>query len=303
MIGASFSQLARSPFSAFSIMNCHSAREAFPALLDHRTLATAHLEERAHLAGCPDCQREFAALSKTLQALDTLPVPPPSPRLRTNFYSMLEEEKHSAASALAAAERKRETGRPRSWPLWRLIAGPLAAGGLVAAGFIVGQRSAVTPAPTTPPDRTAEVAAMQQQIQQLQREVSQVGTLVSYSLLQQQQLPANDRLRTVLTSATQENPGDRAIQELIAALAFDTSPNVRLRALEALYLHAEDEIVRAGVVASLPREQNPLVQVAMIDFLAASNAAQARPALERISASETVDENVRTAARRVLAKL
>lgn len=280
-------------------MNCQSTREAFPALLDHRTPATSHLEERTHLASCPDCQREFAAMSKTLQALDTLPVPSPSPRLRTSFYAMLEEEKHSAASAVAAAERQRN--RPFAWPWWRWVVGPLSAAALLAVGFVAGQRSVFVPAPSV--DRSAEVAAMQQQIQQLQREVSQVGTLVSHSLVQQQQRPANDRLRTVLISATLENPGDRAIQELIAALAFDTSPNVRLRALEALYAHSEDETVRAGVVASLPREQNPLVQVAMIDFLAASNDAQARPALEKISASQTADENVRAAAQRVLAKL
>lgn len=282
-------------------MNCQTAREAFPALLDHRTAPTAHVEERAHLAVCPDCQREFAALSRTLQDLDTLPVPAPSARLRTNFYAMLEEEKHSAASAVTAAERKRLRESGHGWALWRWLVGPLAAGGLVALGFVAGQRTVVSPMPAA--DRSAEVAAMQQQIQQLQREVSQVGTLVNYSLLQQQQRPANDRLRGVLTSATLENPGERTIQDLIGALAFDTSPNVRLRALEALYPHAEDEIVRAGVVASLPREQNPLVQVAMIDFLAATNDAQARPALEKLSATLGVDENVRTAARRALTQL
>lgn len=282
-------------------MNCQLARETFPALLDHRTSPTAHVEERGHLASCPDCQREFAALSQTLQALDTLPAPAPSAKLRTNFYAMLEEEKHSAASAVAAAERKRHRDAHRGWAAWRWLIGPLAAGGLVAIGFIAGQRT--HPAPVAAPDRSGEVAAMQQQIQQLQREVSQVGTLVNYSLLQQQQRPANDRLRGVLTSATLENPGERTIQDLIAALAFDTSPNVRLRALEALYQYSEDDIVRAGVVASLPREQNPLVQVAMIDFLAAANDAQARPALEKLSASLGADENVRTAARRALTQL
>ena len=42
----------------------HDARERLP-ILDRRTAATDHLEARAHLASCPDCQREFAAFSQT----------------------------------------------------------------------------------------------------------------------------------------------------------------------------------------------------------------------------------------------
>ena len=72
-------------------MNCQRAREVFPELLDPRHSAghvppgsgepAAHLEVRAHLAACPDCQREFAAFSRTVATLDTLPLPKPSPRL------------------------------------------------------------------------------------------------------------------------------------------------------------------------------------------------------------------------------
>src|SRR5687767_12093244 len=113
-------------------MNCQRARETFSELLDRRTPATAHLEARTHLAGCPDCQREFAGLSQTLDSLDAMPTTPPSPRLRQNFYAMLEEEKHSAASIRAAAERE---FRARRTPLLRWILAPLAGCALVALGF------------------------------------------------------------------------------------------------------------------------------------------------------------------------
>jgi hypothetical protein len=118
-----------------------------------------------------------------------------------------------------------------------------------------------------------------------------------------QQRPANDRLKTVLTSATQENPSDRLINELIASLALDSSANVRLQALEALYPYASREVVRAAVLTSLPRESSPLVQVSMIDFLAAARDHEAKPALEKMTTSEAVDVNVRTAAKRALAQL
>ena len=277
-------------------MNCTRTRETFSELLDPRTAATAHLEARTHLAGCPECQREFSSLSQTLAVLDTMPTPSPTPRLRQNFYAMLEAEKTTAASERGATAREH---RPRRMPRWGWILSPIAAAALLVLGFVAGQRSV----PAAPPVPAADTVAMRHEIKSLQEQVSQMGQLVGYSLLQQQQRPANDRFRGVLTSATIENPNDKILNDLIGSLALDPSANVRLRALEALYPHADQEVVRAGVLASLPREQNPLVQVSMIDFLAAARDREAAPALEKLSTSGSTDPSVRDAAKRALMQL
>jgi hypothetical protein len=279
-------------------MNCQRARESFADLLDSRTPASAHQETRTHLAECPDCQREFAALSQTLNALDTMPVPQPSPRLRRNFYAMLEEEKHSAESVRVAVERPALARR--AW-LWRRIVSPLAGAALLLLGFVAGQRS-VVPAPlpqavaNTP---SVETAAMQQKIAQLENQMNKMGTLVGYSLM----LPANDRLREVFASSAQASPNEATVNELIRTLALDPSVNVRLAAIEKLYVHADQALVRASVLAQLNREPNPVVQVEMIEFIATAQDKEARPALTKLFADTTADENVRDAARRALAQL
>jgi hypothetical protein len=287
-------------------MNCQTVRDHFPDLLDPRTqtmpasVNPAFVEARTHLANCPDCQREFAALSQTAAALDALDVAAPSTKLRRDFYAMLEEEKHSAASAVAAATRLR---RHHVW--WRFIVAPLGACALLAAGFLAGTRYGVTPVVTTSPTTVANDET-KQQLKDLQAKVDQMekmNQLVAYQLSNNQTRPANERLNTVLTSATQQNPTDRMINELITSLALDTSPNVRLRALDALYPHANLELVRTAVVASLTRETSPLVQVAMIDFLAAARDHEAKPTLEKLTANQLVDENVRIAAKRAIAQL
>lgn len=275
-------------------MNCQAAREIFPELLDGRTAVTAQPGARTHLANCPECQREFSALSQTLAALDAMPTPAPSPRLRTNFYAMLEEEKHSAASAQAAQHRGRRAPRLAFWS-WLLA--PVAAAALLLVGFFAGTRYAPVP---TAPDQNA---ALHREIAGLKEKIDTMGQLVGYSLLQQQQQPGNDRLRGVLTSAKLESPDDAVLNDLISSLAFDASTNVRLRALEALYPHAEKPVVRTAVLVSLPREPSPLVQVAMIDFLAAARDREAAPTFEKISASDTADASVREAARRALTQL
>jgi HEAT repeat protein len=284
-------------------MTCQHARDHFPDLLDPRTAATAHLEVRRHLASCPACQTEFARISHTAHALDALPVAPPSPRLRQNFYALLAAEKGIAPpSAVAPAN----SARPGGFLRWFFA--PVAAMALALLSFVAGTRYATAPAPT-PVSRARAIAAeadattAHRKIAELERKLDTMGQLVGYTILQQQR-PTHERLRSVLRSASSasENPDDSVINELISALAFDPSINVRLRAIEALFPHADQDVVRAGVLASLSREQNPLVQVSMIDFLTEAGDTEARPALEKISLSESTDRSVRDAARRALAQ-
>lgn len=283
-------------------MNCQSAREVFPELLDHRTVATAHLEARTHLARCPDCQREFAALTQTAHALDAMITPPPSPRLRKNFYAMLEEEKHSAASVHAVAQRE---NRARRTTLWRWVLSPLAACALLALGFALGQRTVPAPVREQTADVSTqrELSAMREQLAQTTAQLNKMSTLVTWSIVQQQQNPANERLRDVLTAAKTEQPSDKTLDDLLQALTFDPNVNVRLRAVEALYPHAQRALVQAGVLAALPREQNPLVQLELIDFVAATQVPDAGAVLEKIAADESANASVRDAAQFALAQL
>jgi hypothetical protein len=299
-------------------MNCQRAREVFPELLDERTSAsrphdaaarTAQAEARTHLAHCPDCQREFAALKQTATALDAMITPQPSPRLRQNFYAMLEEEKHSAASMRAVSAREHAARRAT---LWRWILSPLAACALLVLGFMLGQRSGPRAEPVAAPpsgsmaatdDTTKrELVALREQITQQRQQLDKMTTLVGYSILSQQQNPANERLREVLAAARSENVNDKTLDDLIQALTLDPNANVRLRAIEALYPHAERDTVRAGVLAALPREQNPLVQLELIDFVATARDPNAMPILEQISADEATNRAVRDAARLALAQ-
>jgi hypothetical protein len=275
-------------------MNCTDARELFPALLDQRTPATAHLDARGHLASCPDCQREFAALTQTLAALDAMPTSPPSPRLRKNFYAMLEEEKNSAASVRAVAKREHRASLIR----WLLFPAGIAAA--IAVGFLAGQRST---APVVAASGQ-QVAALEKKVTELSAKIEKTNLIAQTSLLASQaESPTNERLRDVLAAARSDHPDKKALAALIDALAFDPNTNVRLRALDALSDHADQSEVRAGVLTALTREQNPLVQLEMIDFVAAAHDREATAVLEKISQNEQIDRAVRDAASRALTQL
>ncbi len=281
-------------------MNCVQARDRFAELLDHRLESPVSGDLRAHLATCPACQRDFASLRDTLDRLDAMPTPKPSPRLRAGFYAMLEDEKRSAAASPARTAAAR---RPARRQLWRWILSPLAAGGLLVLGFLAGQYAPsrqAAPATTAPAANSTD-AATQQELADLRKKVDSMTQLVGYSLLQQQ--PAGERLKGVLAAQHLNGESDEVITKLINTLALDPSTNVRLSALEALYQHADKDVVRAGVLASLSREQNPLVQVSMIDFLVAARDREAASTLQDLARSDKVDRSVRDAAQRALVQI
>jgi hypothetical protein len=265
-------------------MNCQTCREQMIELADARLDEKAAAEARAHIAGCAACAAEFEELSLALGALDTLPVAAPSHRLRAGVMGQIETEKLTQRNraAWASSIRTAASSREGRRPVWATaILQVLGVGGLVVMGFFVGERTAT-----------------ERQLAQLRAKVDTMGQLVEQSVLQKR--PAGERLETVLTEATVRKPDERAIDGLINSLAFDPSVNVRLNALTALYSHADQEVVRAGVLACLPREGNPLVQVSMIDFLVATKSREAAPELVKLAGDDRADADVRDSARRAI---
>jgi hypothetical protein len=265
-------------------MNCQFCREHMIELADAKLDAGTAADVRGHIFACEECRREFESFSLVLGALDAIPSDPPSHRLRAQVGGQIEAEKltlrNQAAWASSIRSAAASPGHRRvPWMQFVLQAAGVCA--LVALGFILGERTAT-----------------QRQLADLRARVDTVGQLVQQSVLQKR--PTGDRLQTVLTAATNRRPDERVIDGLINSLAFDPSVNVRLNALSALYAQADQEVVRAGVLACLPREANPLVQVSMIDFLVAAKAREASPELRRIASDEKANTDVRDSARRAI---
>ncbi len=278
-------------------MNCQRIQESFLDYQDGRLDPPEAAAVREHLKTCLVCQREWAGFQEISLKLDRLPPEEPSPRLRTQFFAMLETHRRAADSRSPFVLMRSRLDRvfaallPARPALQFALAGLLLVGGLyVGARYLhpFGRTQAVDPA------TARELADLRQQ-------VNSMGTLVTYSLLQQQS--TGDRLKAVLATLDLKQADQHVVSELLGALAFDPSVNVRLSALQALYPHADQAAVRAAVAASLPRDPSPLVQVSMIDFLASTRDPVALGALESVSRSQDYDVAVRNAARHALAQL
>jgi hypothetical protein len=265
-------------------MNCKDCTERMAELADGKLDERTEALLRGHIEGCDACAREFAGLKATLEALDGLPANPPTHALRATVMGLIESEKLTLAkeAAWASTLRSARGHKAARRPAWvPALLGALGAGALLVLGFVLGERTAT-----------------QRQLADLRVRVDTMGQLVEQSVLQKR--ATGERLETVLTAARTTKPDDRVIDGLINSLAFDPSVNVRLNALSALYGHADQEVVRAGVLACLPRESNPMVQVSMIDFLVAAKAREASPEFRKLSLDDKADTDVRDSAKRAI---
>jgi hypothetical protein len=265
-------------------MNCTSCLERMTELacgkLDEKTAASL----RGHMDSCPECRREFATLTRTVESLDALPSRAPSERLRAQLMGDIETEKLTLRSQADWATSIRSAARPRAgrrFPWTLLLLQGLGACALAAVGFIAGERTAT-----------------ERQVADLRARVDTMGQLVEQSVLEKR--TTGERLETVLTAGASTKPDERVIDGLINSMAFDSSVNVRLNALGALYAHANQDVVRAAVIACLPRETSPLMQVSMIDFLVAARAHEASPELRSLLVDSKANGDVRESARRAM---
>jgi len=270
-------------------MNCQRIQESFLDYQDGRLAPAESSAVRDHLKTCLTCQREWASLQEIFLKLDRLPPVEPSPRLRTQFFAMLETHRRQADTRSPFVLMRSRFDRffsllLPSRPAFQLalVCAPL------ALGLFVGVRY-FRPAGADP--------AVARQLEELRNKVDSM----SYAMLQQQS--TGDRVKTVLATMDLKQTDQRVVTGLLNTLAYDPSVNVRLSALEALYPHANLAEVRSAVAAALPREPSPLIQVTMIDFLAGSRDPAAFATLETVSRTPTYDQAVREAARRAIAML
>ena len=278
-------------------MNCQRVQDSFIDYQDGSLPADEAAVLRTHLASCPPCQREWSALQEIARKLDTLATEEePGPRLRENFYAMLEthQREADAPSPFALARSRLDRFFAALLPAQPALQFALGIA-LLAGGLFAGEHFLTRPAAAPVDD------SLKKEIADLHRQLGSMNQLVTYSLLQQQS--TSDRMQTVLAKMDLKSPDRKVLTDLVGSLAFDPSINVRLSAVEVLAQHADDSLVRAGVLSALPRENAPLVQVAMIELLATARDLQARPVFEKLSRDEAADKNVREAARRALAVL
>ena len=136
---------------------------------------------------------------------------------------------------------------------------------------------------------TQQVAQLEREVQQMKRALMNTGNY--------QQASAGERLSAVNISAqipVNDSQLDQQITDiLIYTLNNDESVNVRLAAAEALFRFSNEPPIKRALTASLNKQQDPLVQITLIDMLVELRATNAINEMKKMLVNSNTQELVR----------
>jgi hypothetical protein len=260
-------------------MNCKQVRKHLPDLLVNELDKNIRREITDHLATCASCKKEWESMSSLWEKMAMLPEEQPSKRMHDRFYAMLEAYKQSALFEKTAARRSKflDDWLERWWPQRPAVQFVLAVL-LLALGLIIGTIF------TMRGSKGGEIA-------QLREEVHDMKQLVTISLLEKQS--AIERLRGVNLSYQIAQPDSQVLTALLDTLNYDPNVNVRLAAVDALYLFHDKKIVKEGLVQSFSNQTSPLVQIALIDLMVDIRERQSIEALKLLIQDKKLNPTVK----------
>jgi len=260
-------------------MTCDKIQEKFADYLTGDLDEAGRDQVREHIAACAACREDLENLTVVWAKLGVLPEEQPSGAVRSRFYSMLEEFKSADAPRPAWREwfSFRRPAFAASFSVLLLLVG-LGAGWLMNGG----------------PAGRQKYASLSSEVQNMRQEMA-------VSLLGRPS--ATERIQGVGYTAGVERPNDATLAALFDAVDRDPNPNVRLAAVEALYLFRDRPGVRESLVKSLSVQTYPLVQVALIDFLVEVREARAAAALKALVEGDELTPEVKKRAEQGLKQI
>jgi len=268
-------------------MQCEEVRNQFTDYLTESLAEPVRSEIQQHLIACESCRSEGQDLKDIWTKLDAIPAErPDTAGMRARFDVMLDAYRqgmdHAPASTWWGSVNTWIAG---FWPKQPALQLALTAA-LIVIGVVAGRQYPSVVPPPTPITQNAGI-----EVTQLREEVRDMSQMVALALMQQQS--ASERLKGVGWSNQIEQPDTEILNALLDTLMHDDNVNVRLAAVEALKKFGERQIVRKGVLQALEKQDAPLVQVALIDYVVERQDKESVDTLRKIAQDADVNESVR----------
>ncbi len=216
-----------------------------------------------------DAYKLYEELKEVIRAMEAVSPAEPSSRLREGFENILREEMRNANKARVVKMR----------PWWYAAAAGIALllTGL-AIGFFISQRNIRN-------EKLAEALRQKEYTSQLVAMISDSES-------------AGRRILGVREAAAESTAGDEIFEALIKTMDEDPNPNVRLAAIEALARFSREPMVRQALIASLRKQTDPVVQIALIQLMVDMKVQEAIKPLRQMADDETLIESVKDEAQR-----
>jgi hypothetical protein len=260
-------------------MKCEEIESLITGYLDGGLDKLVKKEIEKHLETCEKCRDEISESRKMLELISDQGVEIPDESLRINFYHMLHNEIRKSGISYKGSH-------PGGIGLWRRNRTFLAAAGiaLLVCGAFIGMLI----------NSTKWSRMNLAQMEKIEAKITGMKKDAMLTLLDNKS--SSFRLQGISYADELEQPGDIVIEALLKTLNNDKNVNVRMAAAYALSKFTDNRIVCDSLVASLPRQNDPILQVTMINILVEIHEESALKIIQQIMKNEQTLKEVRTVA-------
>ncbi|MFD2563353.1 HEAT repeat domain-containing protein [Aquimarina rubra] len=245
-------------------MNCKQIQELLIDYLDGNLDQKEHQVITAHLTICNSCQESLQELQLIFDGIDQDPEELPDASMKVNFEEMLQKEKETLSDSKIVSLQKNTKNS------WRTVLQIAATVALIVSAYFYGKQQ-------NNESFSQEMAVLEEEKVQLKQEVT-------ISLIENKS--ASKRLQAVYYAEEFEKPGNEILKALINKMLYDDHINVRLAAAEALTKFSDSEMVRKALVNALETEQDPGMQIELIQILVSIQEKRAVPSMEKLLQNE-----------------
>jgi hypothetical protein len=255
-------------------MKCGNVEELLVDYLDGKLEEEIRIDIERHLVTCESCLDMVRESKELLQLFAKEEMIKPDETLRINFYHMLHSEIRKNESLKSSTLQTSKA----SWynrSSYRIAAGfaILICGSFLGALIFSGIRNN---------SDKSELAI-------LRSEVNSIKRTAMFTMLKEES--SSDRIQAVYYADDLENADENVINVLLNTLNQDKNSNVRLAAAFALSKYAGQKSICDSLVKSLSLQDDPIVQVTLINILVERKEKSAiKPIQKIISDSGTLKE-------------
>lgn len=264
-------------------MKCEEAEARMTDYIDNNLDEGLRRKMENHFDSCERCADLVIESRQVLQLISKEEMTEPCESMRINFYNMLNSEiKKSEEIKYTPSSISLKRGSGFNW---MSIAAGLA---LLIAGTFIGLY-------------IHSVSVRSSEIAQLQAEVSELKKNTMFTMLKENS--SSDRIQAVGYAEEFEIPDQNVIDVLIKTLNNDRNVNVRMAAAYALSKFADQRGVCDSLVKSLVLQQDPILQITLINILAERSEKSALRPIQEIIANKNTIQEVRVVAQNSLRTL
>ena len=249
-------------------MQCYEAESLLIDYIDNNLHPGDKAPLEQHLQGCPSCRQTLEEYRTLFATIESDKAAKPGPALREKFQNMLQSELNVESTARIVHMDKEDNRKviplKKSSLLLRIAASII----LIGSGVFIGTQFAVNHT-----NGNTELADLKSEVNEMKE------TLMFNGLTEES---ASERIKAVSYADDIKDPDNKIVTALITTMNEDKNVNVRLAALYAVAKFSDSRTVSDALIASLSKQTEPLMQIALINILTEKKETKAKEPIREI---------------------